>query len=90
MQREVKTLPDLEILVDFVDVRIWNESGIIAEAHWDGYKEDWHNLTFPKSFILEAGTRYNYTIRTGSYPQIHHNTTLTVPDGRCSDNSSTL
>jgi len=24
---------------------------------------------------------YNYTIRTGSYPQIHHNRTLTVPNG---------
>ena len=24
---------------------------------------------------------YNYTIRTGSYPQIHHNRTLTVTDG---------
>jgi len=24
---------------------------------------------------------YNYTIRTGSYPQIHHNRTLIVPNG---------
>ena len=62
-------------------VRIWNESGLTAEAHWDGYEEDWHNLTFPESFILEADKTYNYTIRTGSYPQIYHNTTLTVPDG---------
>jgi parallel beta-helix repeat protein len=62
-------------------VRIWNGSGIIAETHWNGYKEDWHNLTFPETSILEADKTYNYTIRTGSYPQIHHNTTLTVPDG---------
>lgn len=66
-------------------VRIWNESGIIAEAHWNGYKSDWHNISFPDSFILEAGKTYNYTIRTGSYPQIHHKNELEVDGGiiRC-------
>jgi len=66
-------------------VRIWNESGIIAEAHWKGYKSDWHNISFPDSFILEAGKTYNYTIRTGSYPQIHPKNELEVDGGiiRC-------
>jgi hypothetical protein len=51
-------------------IRIYNGSGTIAEASWNGYVEDWHNISFAKSFTLEAGKIYNYTIRTGSYPQI--------------------
>ena len=62
-------------------VKFWNESEILAEENWKGYKGDWHNITFSKPFILLADGTYNYTIRTGSYPQIHHNRTLTVPDG---------
>jgi len=62
-------------------VRIYNESGTIAEANWTGYKGDWHNITFDKPVVLLPNKTYNYTIRTGSYPQIHHNRTLTVPDG---------
>jgi hypothetical protein len=50
-------------------------------ANWTGYKGDWHNITFDEPFTLEAGKNYNYTIRTGSYPQIHHNTSLMVSDG---------
>jgi len=63
-------------------IRIYNESGTIAEANWTGYKGDWHNITFDKPVVLLAGETYNYTIRTGSYPQIHHNRTLAVPDGK--------
>jgi len=70
-------------------VRIWNESEseTLAEENWKGYKGDWHNITFSEPFILLADGTYNYTIRTGSYPQIHHNRTLTVPDGEinCSE-----
>jgi hypothetical protein len=62
-------------------VRIWNESETLAEENWKGYKGDWHNITFSKPFILLADGTYNYTIRTGSYPQIHHNRTFKVPDG---------
>jgi len=61
-------------------VRIWNET-LEVEAHWKGYQGEWHNISFDKSFTLVKGEAYNYTIRTGSYPQIHHNKTLTVPDG---------
>ena len=68
-------------------VRIWNESETLAEENWKGYKGDWHNITFSEPFILLADRTYNYTIRTGSYPQIHHNRSLTVPDGEitCSE-----
>jgi len=62
-------------------VRIYNESGTIAEAHWDGYTGDYHNISFDTTFILEAGKRYNYTIRTGSYPQIHHTDALPTASG---------
>jgi len=60
--------------------RIWNKTWN-ATATWEGYAGDWHNITFDNPVVLLANKTYNYTIRTGSYPQIHHNRTLTVPDG---------
>ena len=60
--------------------RIWNKTWN-ATATWDGYASDWHNITFNNPVVLLSNETYNYTIRTGSYPQIHHNKTLTVPDG---------
>jgi len=62
-------------------VRIYNESGTIAEANWTGYKGDWHNITFDRAVVLLAGETYNYTIRTGSYPQIHHTDALPTKNG---------
>jgi len=62
-------------------IRIYNESGTIVEANWTGYKGDWHNITFDRPVVLLANKTYNYTIRTGSYPQIHHNTSLLTPNG---------
>ena len=61
-------------------VRIYG-NGVDVSGTWNGYRSDYHNITFPVQFTLLAGHTYNYTIRTGSYPQIHHNRTLTVPDG---------
>jgi len=60
--------------------RIWNKTWN-ATATWDGYASDWHNISFNNPVVLLSNETYNYTIRTGSYPQIHHNKTLTVPDG---------
>ena len=62
-------------------VRFYNESGTIAEANWGGYVGDWHNILFESPFTLEGGKTYNYTIRTGSYPQIHHTDNLSTPAG---------
>jgi hypothetical protein len=74
---------------------------VLAEAHWNGYTGDWHNISFYDSFppsanqtynsnplgrgggggaagddfsgfTLYANETYNYTIITGSYPQIIH------------------
>ncbi len=38
-------------------------------------------ITFDEPFTLEAGKIYNYEIRTGSYPQIHHTDELEVASG---------
>jgi len=59
---------------------IWNETWN-ATATWDGYAGDWHNITFDKPIVLLPNKTYNYTIRTGSYPQIHHNTSLLTLNG---------
>ena len=53
-------------------VKIWNSTDWNVTAHWNGYQGDWHYLTFNSSFTLHAHETYNYTIRTGSYPQIIH------------------
>ena len=58
--------------------RIWNSSWVDMEAHWNGYKGDWHNISFEEPFTLQANLTYNYTIRTGSYPKIHHTDRLEV------------
>ena len=54
---------------------------LIAEAHWHGYVGDWHNITFNKSFTLYADETYNYSIKTGSYPQIYHSSALPAENG---------
>jgi PKD repeat protein len=56
--------------------KTWN-----ATATWKGYAGDWHNIFFDKTVILLANETYNYTIRTGSYPQIHHKDTLPTTNG---------
>jgi hypothetical protein len=54
-------------------IKIWNATtGWSVNATWNGYTEDWHTIAFDAPFTLEAGKTYNYTIKTGSYPQIHH------------------
>jgi hypothetical protein len=60
--------------------RIWNAT-INATAIGTGYEGDWHNITFDNIFTLVAGEIYNYTICTGSYPQIHHTDNLTTANG---------
>ena len=62
-------------------VEISNESGIMATGQWNGYKEDWHNISFYPSFKMLANHTYNYTIHTGSYPQIIHEQNHTTSNG---------
>jgi hypothetical protein len=47
---------------------------------WSAYQGDWHNISLPE-FTLVRGETYNYTIRTGSYPQIIHAANKTVAGG---------
>jgi parallel beta-helix repeat protein len=61
--------------------KIYNDSLSIETLPWNGYKGDWHNLSFSEPFKLYPNVEYNYTIRTGSYPQVHHNTTLLTTNG---------
>jgi parallel beta-helix repeat protein len=45
----------------------------IANGTWKGYAvSDYHYIEFDKEFVLRERVTYNYTIRTGSYPQIIH------------------
>jgi len=60
--------------------RIWNET-LDVTANWTGYSGDWHNVSFDGSFALVKNETYNYTIRTGSYPQIHHSANLSTHAG---------
>ena len=60
----------------------YSNGTIIAEAHWNGYVEDWHNISFDSSFTLEEGETYNYTIHTGSYPQIIHESPFNATGGK--------
>jgi hypothetical protein len=63
-------------------VKIWNETiADCAEARWDGYTDDYLNISFNRMLTLKKGVIYNYTIRTGSYPQIHHRDELEVANG---------
>ncbi|MCD6455852.1 MAG: PKD domain-containing protein, partial [Methanophagales archaeon] len=53
----------------------------LAEEHWAGYTGEWHNISFDPAFTLLAGETYNYSIRTGSYPQIVHEQSKEVTGG---------
>ena len=44
------------------------------DVNWTGYQGDYHNITVPDVMLLKSHV-YNYTIITGSYPQIIHNQT---------------
>ncbi len=56
-------------------------NGVNESASWSGYIGDYQNIDFNKSFILKEGIRYNYTIKTGSYPQIIHEHSKNVTGG---------
>ena len=62
-------------------VKIWRGSETIVEAQWEGYQGDWQNITFDAPVVLEADKTYYYTIRTGSYPQIIHESSKEVAGG---------
>jgi hypothetical protein len=48
---------------------------------WNGYTGDWHNITFNETFVLYENKTYNYTIKTGSYPQMIHESPFDATGG---------
>ena len=63
-------------------IKLYDENGIlIANGTWNGYQDDYHNITITPSVTLLAGHTYNYTIATGSYPQIIHAKSSDVTGG---------
>jgi len=69
-------------------IKLYENDIEIANGTWNGYQGDWHNITihnvtgapYPYVMLLE-NHKYNYTIRTGSYPQIHHTPALPTANG---------
>jgi len=59
-------------------IKLYESETLIANGSWEGcYEGDYHNLTIDNetgaSYVtLLKGHKYNYTIVTGSYPQIIH------------------
>ena len=58
-----------------------NGTEVNESALWNGYIGEYQNIYFNSPFILREGERYNYTIKTGSYPQIIHEHIKTVTGG---------
>jgi len=55
---------------------IYNDSWSTVTLPWEGYGGNWHNPSFTETFKLYADVEYNFTIKTGSYPQIIMQTNL--------------
>ncbi|MBL7117565.1 MAG: right-handed parallel beta-helix repeat-containing protein [Candidatus Syntrophoarchaeum sp.] len=62
-------------------IELYENGKLIANGTWNGYVGDWHNITITPSVTLLAGHTYNYTIVTGSYPQIIHAKSKDVTGG---------
>ena len=62
-------------------IKLYENGELIASGIWNGYQSDYHNITITPSVILQAGHTYNYTIVTGSYPQIIHAASKEVTGG---------
>ena len=60
---------------------LYENGNLIANGTWNGYKGDWHNISFDEPFTLVANETYNYTIKTGSYPQVIHETLFNATGG---------
>ena len=62
-------------------IELYENGDLIASGVWEGYQGDWHNITITPSVTLLTGHTYNYTIVTGSYPQIIHEPSKDVTGG---------
>jgi len=69
-------------------IELYDENDtVIANGSWNGYIGDYHNITIHNRtgeapyVTLLKGHKYNYTIITGSYPQIIHEPSKDVTGG---------
>jgi parallel beta-helix repeat protein len=62
-------------------IELYENGTLIANGTWTGYQSDWHNITITPSIIMQADHTYNYTIVTGSYPQILHAASKEITGG---------
>ncbi len=62
-------------------IELYENGVLIASGTWSGYQDDWHNITITPSVTLLKDHEYNYTLRTGSYPQIIHESSREVTGG---------
>ena len=53
-------------------IELYENGDLKASGTWNGYQDDWHNITITPSVTLRDGYEYTYIIRTSSYPQIIH------------------
>jgi hypothetical protein len=58
-------------------IELYENNTLIANGTWNGYQGDWHNIIIHNVagatyLTLLQDHEYNYTIHTGSYPQILH------------------
>jgi len=76
-------------------IELYENGTLIANGTWNGYKGDWHNISLnnvtsiPYVTLLKDHV-YNYTIRTGYYPCIIHETSFNATGGTitCTDFTS--
>jgi len=67
-------------------IKLEENGTLVANGTWEGYAGDWHNITLHNAtgapyVMLLKGHKYNYTIITGSYPQIIHDHSKEVTGG---------
>ena len=67
-------------------IKLYENGELIASGTWNGYQNDYHNITINNVsgahyVMLYKGHKYNYTIVTGSYPQIIHEPSKEVTGG---------
>ncbi|MFZ2070250.1 MAG: hypothetical protein WAV32_01330 [Halobacteriota archaeon] len=62
---------------------IYAQNGtLLGKGSWKGYQyRDYQWITFDNPVTLEFGIAYNYTIKTGSYPQLIHRPWRTTDNG---------
>jgi len=67
-------------------IKLYENSTLITSGSRAGYEGDWHNITIENEtgasyVMLLKGHEYNYTLVTGSYPQIIHEHSKEVTGG---------